>query len=189
MRIYNAGPCDDGAEPAPKVATPRSNAKPPRRTAPTSVVLRTMRPRAIAAAKIDPAPTATENSARSTVTVSSLPPMIVLISGGNSANTTMPTSQNQLVTIAPHHSRPSERRCWIMAEVDAATLTTIFSRGAPSPVEQKSTEPKSSTRSQSLQSTQQTNWSLHCCARPPTRNGAEKDGDEGGSLHQRVAGW
>ncbi len=34
----------------------------------------------------------------------------VLISGGSNDSTTMPTSQNQLVTIAPHHSRASARR-------------------------------------------------------------------------------
>src|SRR5262249_60057188 len=60
--------------------------------------------------------------------------MRVLISGGNSDNTTMPTSQNQLVTIAPHHSRESARRRWIIATVEVAILAEIFKFGAPSPV-------------------------------------------------------
>ena len=68
------------------------------------------------------------------MTVVSSPPISVLISGGNSDSTTMPTSQNQLVTMAPHHSRGSARRWRIIAAVDAATLAEIFNCGAPAPV-------------------------------------------------------
>src|SRR5450830_1498916 len=68
------------------------------------------------------------------VTVSSLPPISVLISGGNSDSTTMPTSQNQLVTIAPHHSRASARKWRIIATVEPAILIATLRCGAPSPV-------------------------------------------------------
>src|SRR6185437_5919222 len=55
-------------------------------------------------------------------------------SGGNSDSTTMPVSQNQLVTIAPHHSRASARRWPIIAAVEAVIFTATLSCGAPSPV-------------------------------------------------------
>ena len=66
--------------------------------------------------------------------VCSLPPISVLISGGNSDSTTMPTSQNQLVTNAPHHNLRSARKCRIIVTVEAAMLVSIFRCGAPSPV-------------------------------------------------------
>ena len=68
------------------------------------------------------------------MTVSSLPPISVLISGGSSDSTTMPTSQNQLVTMAPHHSRASARRWRIIRKVEAAILNVTFNCGAPCPV-------------------------------------------------------
>ena len=49
--------------------------------------------------------------------------------GGNSDSTTMPTSQNQLVTSAPHHSRESLRRCWISAQVEAAMFLLMIEIG------------------------------------------------------------
>ena len=59
-----AGPCADVTGAAPSVAAPRSIAKMPISTAPTSVVLSTIRPRAIAAARPEPAPTAIVKIAR-----------------------------------------------------------------------------------------------------------------------------
>ena len=69
-----------------------------------------MRPRAIHAARPDPMPTATEKITRNTVTVSSSPPTDCFTIGGSSDSATMPTSQNQLITSEPHHSRGSARR-------------------------------------------------------------------------------
>src|SRR5664279_5675599 len=88
----------------PYVVQPRSIAKPPSRMAPTSVGRITMRPAESQAARPDPTATATENTARKVVTTSSEPPSTVFTSGGRSDSTTAPTSQNQLVTSAPHHN-------------------------------------------------------------------------------------
>src|SRR5215207_8193614 len=46
----------------------------------------------------------------------------------------MPTSQNQLVTIAPHHSFESDRRCWISDQVEVAMFLLMMRFGAASPV-------------------------------------------------------
>ena len=47
----------------------------------------------------------------------------------------MPTSQNQLVTMAPHHSRESARRWRSIAAVEAKILALTLSCGAPAPVD------------------------------------------------------
>ena len=70
-----------------------------------------MRPAESHAARPEPTATATENTARNMVTTSSVPPSTVFTSGGSSDSTTAPTSQNQLVTSAPHHSR------WSLAQM------------------------------------------------------------------------
>jgi hypothetical protein len=77
-----------------------------------------MRPAAIQAARPEPTATAIENTARNSVTTSSVPPSTFLTSGGMIDSTTAPTSQNQLVTSAPHHSRRSDRRCLIRRPVE-----------------------------------------------------------------------
>ena len=64
----------------------------------------------------------------------SSPPIKTLIKGGSSDSTTMPASQNQLVTMAPHHSRASARRWRSIAAVEAAMLAVTFRCGAPSPL-------------------------------------------------------
>src|SRR5262249_38788731 len=66
--------------------------------------------------------------------VSSFPPISVLIRGGSNDSTTMPTSQNQLTTNAPHHNLESACKCRIVARVEGGMLASIFSWGAPSPV-------------------------------------------------------
>ena len=93
-----------------------------------------MRPCASHAARPEPIATATEKMVRKTVTTPSLPPMVNVTSGGSSDKTSAPTSQNQLVTIAPHHSRGSARTYLISAPVDTKILRLIASCGAPSPV-------------------------------------------------------
>jgi hypothetical protein len=92
------------------VAQPRSIANAPTPIAPIKVGRMTMRPAESQAARPEPTATATENTARNIVTTSSVPPSTVFTSGGSSDSTAAPTSQNQLVTSAPHHSRESSRR-------------------------------------------------------------------------------
>ena len=65
---------------------------------------------------------------------SSVPPSTDFTSGGSNDSTTAPTSQNQLVTSAPHSSRSSVRRCCSSRMVDAAMLRDTTRSGAPSPV-------------------------------------------------------
>ena len=72
-----------------------------------------MRPAASHAARPEPTATATEKMVRKIVMTSSVPPMSTVTSGGNNDRTSAPTSQNQLTTIAPHHSRGSARNCLI----------------------------------------------------------------------------
>ena len=64
----------------------------------------------------------------------SLPPILNETSGGNSDKTSAPTSQNQLATMAPHHSRGSARTCLISEAVETRILRLIFRSGAPSRV-------------------------------------------------------
>src|SRR5208282_5678677 len=112
---------------------PRSSENSPISTAPMSVSNRMVRPAASQAARAEPTPTATEKMVRKTVTTPSEPPMSNATSGGNSDNTSAPTSQNQLATIAPHHSRASARTYLIRAAVETKMLRLMTSPGAPSP--------------------------------------------------------
>ena len=79
-------------------------------------------------------PTATEKIVRNSVITCSLPPILNDTSGGNSDSTSAPTSQNQLATTAPHHSRGSARTCLISDPVEARMLRLILRSGAPSRV-------------------------------------------------------
>ena len=89
---------------------PRSSAKTGRaaRRRTASAAARCAR-RASQAARPEPTATATEKMARKSVTTPSVPPIRLFTSGGSSDSTMAPTSQNQLTTIAPHHSRGSAR--------------------------------------------------------------------------------
>src|SRR5215831_13361947 len=62
-----------------------------------------IRPAASQAASPEPMAIETEKIARQVVTTSSLPPSTFFTSGGISESATAPTSQNQLVTSAPHN--------------------------------------------------------------------------------------
>src|SRR6266436_992094 len=64
----------------------------------------------------------------------SSPPSAFLTSGASSVVTTTPTSQNQLTTKPPHHSRYSRLRSRSKAQVDRAMLKSITRSGAASPV-------------------------------------------------------
>ena len=99
---------DAGGEPSParrpQVAQPRSSENRPSRTAPIRVGNRTMRPGASQAARPEPIAIEIEKMARQTVTTSSTPPRMFFTIGGSSESATAPTSQNQLVTSAPHQA-------------------------------------------------------------------------------------
>src|SRR5579862_6933218 len=113
---------------------PRSSANRPSSTVATTVGNSTMRPAASQAARPEPMPTDTEKIVRNKVTTCSLPPMVNETSGGNSDRTSAPTSQNQLATMAPHHSRGSARTCLISAPVETRIFGLMASVGAASAV-------------------------------------------------------
>ncbi len=94
-----------------------------------------MRPAASQAASPEPIAIEIEKTARQAVTTSSLPPSTFLTSGGSSDSATAPTSQNQLVTIAPHQMRRSSRR-WLMqiARSKRRCCGRMTRSGAASPV-------------------------------------------------------
>ena len=102
------------------VDQPRSSANTPSRTAPITVGSRMMRPAASQAARPEPIAIEIEKMARKAVTTSSLPPSTFFTSGGISESTTAPTSQNQLVTSAPHQQPPVFRRCLSSAGGESA---------------------------------------------------------------------
>ena len=99
-----------------------------------SVGSRMMRPAASQAASPEPTAIETEKMARQAVTTSSVPPNTFFTSGGNSESETAPTSQNQLVTMAPHQIRRSSRRCLSRSVVETKILRRIARSGAASPV-------------------------------------------------------
>ncbi len=72
--------------------------------------------------------------ARQAVTTSSLPPSTSFTRVGISDSATAPTSQNQLVTMAPHHRRGSSRRKRSRPPVEASMFCWIVRPGAASPV-------------------------------------------------------
>src|SRR5580704_17088818 len=113
---------------------PRSSENTPSNTAAISVGSRTIRPCASHAASAEPTATATEKIVRKTVITASVPPILIVTSGGNNDRISAPTSQNQLTTSAPHHNRGSARSCLISEPVETSTLRLIASSGAPSPV-------------------------------------------------------
>ena len=93
-----------------------------------------MRPAASHAARPEPTATATEKMVRNSVTTPAVPPMSKVTSGGSSDSTSAPTSQNQLATSAPHHSRGSPRMYLMSVPVETKMLRLIVRCGAPSPV-------------------------------------------------------
>ena len=106
----------------------------PSRTAPISVGNRMMRPAASQAARPEPTAIEIEKIARQAVTTSSLPPSTFLTSGGISESATAPTSQNQLVTSAPHSRRGSSRRNLSRPAVEARMFFCTTRSGAAWPV-------------------------------------------------------
>src|SRR4051794_41943195 len=105
----------------------------PSSTAPIKVGSRRMRPAASQAARPEPTAMKIEKIARQAVTTSSLPPSTFLTSGGISESATAPTSQNQLVTSAPHSRRGSARRNFSRpaGEARGFFFTTTVGGGRP----------------------------------------------------------
>ena len=113
---------------------PRSSENRPSSTVATTVGSSTMRPAASQAARPEPMPTDTEKMVRNSVTTCSLPPILKETSGGSKERTSAPTSQNQLATIAPHHSRGSARTSLMSDPVEARMLPLMRRSGAASGV-------------------------------------------------------
>src|SRR5580704_5762365 len=113
---------------------PRSSENKASSTVATSVGNSTMRPAASQAASAEPIATEIEKMVRNSVTTCSPPPKVNDTSGGNSDSTSAPTSQNQLATMAPHHSRGSARTCLISDPVEAKIFGLMCRPGAPSVV-------------------------------------------------------
>ena len=116
------------------VDQPMSMANKPSSTAPITVGNSMMRPAASQAARPEPTAMEMEKIARHAVTTSSLPPNAPFTSGGISESATAPTSQNQLVTRAPHHRRGSSRRKLSSPTVEGARCAARRKSGAPAPV-------------------------------------------------------
>ena len=144
-------------------------AKTPSTIAPISVGRITMRPAESQAARPEPTATATENTARNMVTTSSVPPSTVFTSGGRSDSTTAPTSQNQLVTSAPHQIRRSSRRWRRSRAVEETMLTEIFRSGAPEPTFGMSRlDPQHSSANTSMRPANDAGSPPSLAAMPPT---------------------
>ena len=110
---------------------PRSSENRPSSTVATTVGSSTMRPAASQAARPEPMPTATEKTVKNSVTTRSVPSILKETSGSSNDSTSAPTSQNQLATIAPHHSRGSARTCLMSDPVDARMLRLMRDRARP----------------------------------------------------------
>ena len=93
-----------------------------------------IRPAASQAASPEPTAIEIEKTARQVVTTSSLPPSTSFTKVGISDSATAPTSQNQLVTMAPHHRRGSSRRNRSSPLVEDSTFFWMVRPGAASPV-------------------------------------------------------
>ena len=181
-------PVRPGIGATPKVDQPRSMANRPIRKAPISVGNRMMRPAASQAASPEPIAIEIEKIARQVSTTSSAPPSTFLTSGTSNPTTTAPTSQNQLVTMAPHQMRRSSRRCLRRSQVEAAMFQRTTRPGAASPVGGMSRlAPQQAARTRSSGARTRSGRRRPWPPCPPTMS-AEQDGDEGRAFDQRIAG-
>ncbi len=167
---------------------PRSSENNPSSTAPNNVGRMTIRPAASHAARPEPTATATEKMVRKTVITASVPLMLTCTSGSSSDSTSAPTSQNQLTTMAPHHSRGSSRSSLIRSQVETMMLRLIARLGAPSPV--RGINRLDSQLDSAVTSISQTKWIglLVAVGGNAGKDGAEQNGEEGAAFDQRVAG-
>src|SRR5580704_4575168 len=83
----------------------RSSENRPSSTAAMSVGKMIMRPAASHAARPEPMATATAKMVKKAEKTTLVPLMLTFTSVGSNATTSAPTTQNQLTTIATHHSR------------------------------------------------------------------------------------
>jgi hypothetical protein len=79
-----------------------------------------------------------------------------LTDGGNSDSTTTPASQNQLVTSAPHQSRPSLRKSLISVQVEVAIFLLMIRLGAASPVRGISSAETQHSKAKAITNTENT---------------------------------
>ena len=121
------------------------------------------------------------------MTTSSVAPIWNFTSGGRIDSTMAPTSQNQLTTSEPHHSRGSARRCLSSAPVETKMLRLMTRFGAPSPVCGMN---RLATQHQRRHHHQPGKVQRIAAAarREATNDGAEQDGEECRAFDQRVAG-
>ena len=167
---------------------PRSSENSPISTAPTRVGRMTMRPAASHAARPEPTATATEKTVRNTViTAVGAVDVDVARAASSSDSTSAPTSQNQLTTMAPHHSRGSARSSLMRSQVEARMLRLITRLGAPSPVGgiSRLDEP-ACQRGQQHQPGEMNRIAL-AVGRDAGDDGAEQNGEERAAFDQRVA--
>ena len=122
------------------------------------------------------------------MTTSSLPPSTSFTKVGISDSATAPTSQNQLVTIAPHHRRGSSRRNLSRPPVEASTFFWIVRPGAASPVRGMNRLAPQHMSENTIISEREPGRVAAVLGRDAADDGAEQDGDEGRALDQRVAG-
>ena len=147
-----------------------------------------MRPAASQAASPEPIAIEIEKTARQVVTTSSLPPSTFFTSGGISESATAPTSQNQLVTSAPHHSRGSSRRNFNNPPVDLRIFFSTSRSGAASPVRGMNRLAPQHISENTIISNAKWAGSPPSLAANAADDGAEQDRDEGRAFDQRVAG-
>ncbi len=153
-----------------------------------SVGNRMMRPAASQAASPEPIAIETEKTARQVSPTSSEPPSTFLTSGTSNPTTTAPTSQNQLVTMAPHQMRRSSRRCLSRSKVEAAMFQRIARSGAASPVGGMSRLRAPAGEREHDHQQRERGRVAAAFRRHAADDQAEQDRDEGRPFHQRVAG-
>ena len=93
-----------------------------------------MRPCDSSAALSEPAATPTAKMRLMAISTSIPPPTRCLTMTGTSESVIAPTVQNQLVPSAPTHWRSSARTSLMTRQVEAKTLRSTLSPGAPTPV-------------------------------------------------------
>ena len=103
------------------------------------------------------------------MTTSSLAPSTDLTIGGISESTTAPTSQNQLTTSEPHHSRGSRRSSPSSEPVERAMFGSTRNSGAPWPVRGiKRLAPQQKNENTTIIVPKIAGWVPSLAARPPT---------------------
>ena len=157
-------------------------------TAPITVGSRMMRPAASQAARPEPIAIEIEKTARQVVTTSSSPPSTFFTSGGINERATAPTSQNQLVTIAPHSRRRSSRRYFSRPDGggEDIALHDEIGRRLPGARDEQARAPAHQREHDHQRG--ELDRVAAVLGGDAADDGAEQDRDEGRALDQRVAG-